>query len=717
MSKTTIHIKVTGNSNNEHVNWIEEAIAKNYIKYYEYNSFNNIEEIGCGSFGKVYRAKWKNCHRYLALKSFFDFNVTIKEVVNELKLQREVDFHDNIIRFFGITTENQNDNPKKYWLVMEYADSGTLQEYLSNNFDNLTWNNKLNMALQLARAVSCLHDEGIVHRDLHPKNILVHQKIIKLADFGLSKRIAGDACKSRSDCLGIVPYVDPKKFDSQKYSLNKKSDVYSVGVLLWEISSGRPPFKGISFYCLILRISQGIRETPILDTPTAYVNLYTECWNGEQDNRPTINQVVDKLEELKCNRANNNFNTTIDEIVDLSNNVEDIVIKKVILDYLNNHNMTLQEFYDWLSKNQNNPNYINLLGKFNYLGIGTSVNNQKAFELYQNAANLENAFGLNNLGECYRKGIGTDVNEKKAFELYQKAANLGNASGINNLGLHYLGHCYRNGIGTDTDRKKAFELYQKSADLGNPSGLNNLGCCYKIGIGVDIDKKKAFELHQKAADLGNAFGVTCLGHCYEWGIGTDTNEKKAFELYHKATELGNITAINSLGHCYRNGTGTDVDEKKAFKLYQLATDFGNPSGINNLGYCYKRGIGVDINKKNAFELYQKAADLGDPFGIYSLGVCYEKGIGANIDKRKSFELYQKAAELGNVFGINSLGYCYEHGVETDINKEKAFELYQKAASLGHADGVKNLVHCYQKGIGTDIDEEKALELYQKAVNK
>ncbi len=62
--------------------------------------------------------------------------------------------------------ENYNDQLKKYWLVMEYADSGTLHNYLKENFDGLTWKEKYNMAHQLACAVLCLHDEGIVHRDL-----------------------------------------------------------------------------------------------------------------------------------------------------------------------------------------------------------------------------------------------------------------------------------------------------------------------------------------------------------------------------------------------------------------------------------------------------------------------------------------------------------------------------------------------------------------------
>jgi serine/threonine protein kinase len=97
-----------------------------------------------------------------------------------------------------------------------------------------------------------------------------------LADFGLSKRIE-DASKKKANFFGMIPYIDPKRFNStQPYSLNEKSDVYSVGVLLWEISSGVPPFhEGDNDMGLIYRISQDRRETTVPDTPVDYVNLYT----------------------------------------------------------------------------------------------------------------------------------------------------------------------------------------------------------------------------------------------------------------------------------------------------------------------------------------------------------------------------------------------------------------------------------------------------------
>ena len=108
-----------------------------------------------------------------------------------------------------------------------------------------------------------------------------------MADFGLSKRIE-ESSNIQSKLFGVIPYVDPKVFVKQRnndnqiqtYSLNKKSDVYSIGILLWEISNGKPPFCNERYdLSLAMEILQGLREKPIPNTPKDYIEIYTGNYN------------------------------------------------------------------------------------------------------------------------------------------------------------------------------------------------------------------------------------------------------------------------------------------------------------------------------------------------------------------------------------------------------------------------------------------------------
>ncbi|CAB5366771.1 unnamed protein product [Rhizophagus irregularis] len=150
-------VKTLKDSNN-YIDWLERSIADEHIKYYEYSDFKNIRPIGNGSYGEVNRANWKNTDdHFFALKSFSNDKQTLEEIIKELKLHRSIDDYGNIIRFHGITKIeiNPTQHINNYSLVLEYA----------------------NGALQLANAVGYLHDNDIVHRDLHSGNILIHQKI------------------------------------------------------------------------------------------------------------------------------------------------------------------------------------------------------------------------------------------------------------------------------------------------------------------------------------------------------------------------------------------------------------------------------------------------------------------------------------------------------------------------------------------------------------
>jgi TPR repeat protein len=243
---------------------------------------------------------------------------------------------------------------------------------------------------------------------------------------------------------------------------------------------------------------------------------------------------------------NDDLNIIVDELVNLIFKEHDIgndtiLIKQQVFDYINSRMITLQQIYTWLLNNQINSNSICLLGYFKHHGIETDLNKQKAIELYQKAAELENKLAqLNLIDELF---YGKDIKKDYilAFKLSKKLAEEGYACGINNLGF-----CYENGFGTDYDEKKAFDLYQKAADLGNFNGIINLGWCYGEGIGTDVNKEKAFELYQKAANLGNNIAQCDLALTYQIGDGIKKNIDQAIYWYKKAAAQGNKCAQNKL---------------------------------------------------------------------------------------------------------------------------------------------------------------------------
>ncbi|UZO03909.1 uncharacterized protein OCT59_024309 [Rhizophagus irregularis] len=633
---------------NEWINWIEEAIHKEHIKYYEYKEFNNFQEIGTGGFGKVYRANWKNLNKCFAVKSFFSLdNITVEEIIRELKNQREVDYHDNIICCHGITKFESAEYhvSNNYMLVMEYANNGSLRSYLEKNFGKLTWDDKYIMAYQLACAVSCLHNKGIVHRDLHSGNILVHQNTIKLADFGLSKRI-GASSNVQSKIFGMVPYVDPKIFNrrrninnqtSQIYSLNEKSDVYSVGVLLWEISNGQPPFyvEGERYDVgLALEILQGLRETVVPDTPENYVEIYTKCWDGEPDNRPNIYQVVDRLKEMI---------TKTDAIANILQSLDKHEFSKASL------SINGLESQRELSQLIQNFNKINTK-EIDPMIVLSKQENISAEEDFNRIIDEINDFIYN----LSNKRIEWKLMKGKVIE-------------------------YFNNYNTYSE-----EIYNwLSNNQNSPNSIFLFGYFNQFGIATSEDYKKSFNLFINASDQDHILAQHFVADCYLSGTGTTKNKKLGFEYYEKVANKNFARGQLEIGYCYENGIGINIDIKKAIYWYERAANNGNMMAIHNLFVRYLSGNGVEKDHNKAFELSKQLAEGGDLGGITLLGNCYYIGIGTKIDKQKAFELYQNAANLGQMIAQHNLGKIYENvgGITKDINK--AIYWYEKAAKQGH----------------------------------
>ncbi|RGB26906.1 kinase-like domain-containing protein [Rhizophagus diaphanus] len=231
------------------------------IDQYDSRDLINSKIIGFGGSASVYVANWKNTSTMYAIKK----SVNNKEVC----LTFRANSHENIIQFRGVTKLKDE---KKYSLILEYADGGTLGKYLRNN--TIEWKNQLRFAKEIASAICWLHDtKKIVHGDLHPNNILVHKDAVKLADFGRSC-LKGPGCYN-TQVWGVVPYVDPKMLNQKiPYKINEKSDIYSLGVIFWELTSRSSPFDGLEGDHIIYKILSGVREEPVPNTNVKFIRLY-----------------------------------------------------------------------------------------------------------------------------------------------------------------------------------------------------------------------------------------------------------------------------------------------------------------------------------------------------------------------------------------------------------------------------------------------------------
>ena len=123
---------------------------------------------------------------------------------------------------------------------------------------------------------------------------MIHAGVAKITDFGLSDLILQQ--KSHSNIKGTLPYVDPRCLSDSSIKRDEKSDIFSFGMVLWEISGGKRPCDGLQDYADIYNYRlNGSRDTPVSGTPEAYITIYSKCWDDDAKERPSCVQISDRL--------------------------------------------------------------------------------------------------------------------------------------------------------------------------------------------------------------------------------------------------------------------------------------------------------------------------------------------------------------------------------------------------------------------------------------
>ncbi|CAB4441067.1 unnamed protein product [Rhizophagus irregularis] len=182
-------------------------------------------------------------------------------------------------------------------MVLEYAENGSLRNYLNANYDKLSWSDKINYLHSIAHGLKDIHEEELIHRDLHIGNILRLKRMTCITDMGLCKPADYNASENtKNKIYGILPYIAPEILRGQDYT--KAADIYSIGIIMYEVISGLPPYHDVSHNNnLAIRICQGLRPRFNIRVPQLIVNLIKRCLDANQLNRPKAKEIKKLLSQ------------------------------------------------------------------------------------------------------------------------------------------------------------------------------------------------------------------------------------------------------------------------------------------------------------------------------------------------------------------------------------------------------------------------------------
>ena len=224
------------------------------------NRYEMIEKIGNGGMATVYRATDKILKRDVAVKILRDEFTTDEEFIKRFEVEAQSAArltHPNIVSIYDVGVEDN-----LHYIVMELIQGKTLKEIIVEEKGPLPWKWSVNVAIQIASALETAHRNNIIHRDIKPHNIIITEDgIAKVTDFGIAKAVSNSTITAFGTTIGSVHYFSPEH--ARGGYTDAKSDLYSLGVVMYEMVTGRVPFDADTPVSVALKHMQEEPEEPI----------------------------------------------------------------------------------------------------------------------------------------------------------------------------------------------------------------------------------------------------------------------------------------------------------------------------------------------------------------------------------------------------------------------------------------------------------------------
>jgi len=246
------------------------------------NRYEILEEVGLGGMATVYKAKDHVLNRLVAVKVLKDEFTTDTDFIKRFNTEAQAAAslsHPNIVSIYDVGHEDENN---LYYIVMELVQGKTLKEII-NSEGVLSWKWAVNIAMQIASALELAHKNGIVHRDIKPHNIIITEDgIAKVTDFGIAKAVSNSTITAFGTTIGSVHYFSPEQ--AKGGFTDAKSDLYSLGVVMYEMLTGKVPFDADTPVSVALKHMQEEAKEPIElnpEIPTAVNQIVVKAMQKE----------------------------------------------------------------------------------------------------------------------------------------------------------------------------------------------------------------------------------------------------------------------------------------------------------------------------------------------------------------------------------------------------------------------------------------------------
>lgn len=269
------------------------------------NRYEILERIGSGGMAVVYKARCRWLNRFVAIKILKEDLTQDEEFrrrfYDEAKAVAMLS-HSNIVSIYDVSRSEDSSEPD--YIVMELIDGITLKQYIQKRGGKLNWKEALHFITQIMKGLSHAHGRGIIHRDIKPHNIMIlRDGSVKVADFGIARLVSSVQSTMTQEALGSVHYISPEQ--ARGSHIDARSDIYSAGVVLYEMLTGRLPYEGDSPVAVAIQHINSIPLSPReLDDsiPEAMEEITMKAMASDVERRyASAEAMLVDLEELRKN--------------------------------------------------------------------------------------------------------------------------------------------------------------------------------------------------------------------------------------------------------------------------------------------------------------------------------------------------------------------------------------------------------------------------------